>query len=322
MYNYNMLIQSVIFILGLLILLPSTSLLIRISKQLANKFHVSPLIAGITIVALGTSVPELAVSTTAVINNDYGLAIGNIIGSNISNVLLVFPIGILIGKMRIGTTKTQKTISLLTLVSFIFLILTFFKVNSVFSGIVLIGLGVLFTILEYSWGKEGWLHEDIEKIRSRLTHSQNFTFASFITLIFSLIGVTLGGLIIVSSVENISTLSGYSTTILGLSLTAVATSLPELLATIFSQNTRDEKLALGDIIGSNMYNLTIIGGIAAFFSHKIDLVLTDWVWFIFCTFTLFSTIKIFKNTVVPKSVGIILLSLFCLYLYLLSGVRV
>ena len=115
-----MVIQLLLFFLGLLILLPSASVLVKISNTLATKLKISPLITGITLVALGTSLPELAVSATAAIRNDYGLALGNIIGSNITNILLVFPVGILIGKLRIGTTKTQKTILIMTGISFFF----------------------------------------------------------------------------------------------------------------------------------------------------------------------------------------------------------
>ncbi|MBU0534834.1 hypothetical protein KKC62_01485 [Patescibacteria group bacterium] len=317
-----MAIQSMIFILGLLVLLPSTSLLVKLSKLLANKLRISPLITGITIVALGTSLPELAVSATAAISNDYGLAIGNIIGSNISNVLLVLPIGILIGKLRIGTTKTQRTITALAIISVVFFILYVFKINSFFSGILLIGLGILVTFLEYKWGVEGGSHEDAFRVRKQQNEGRNFTLISLLTLFLSLIGIMLGGILIVKSTESLSELSGYSTAILGLSLTAIATSLPELLTTIFSQNENEEKLTLGNIIGSNIYNLTIIGGISAFFSQAVDLFVTDWIWFAFATLTIFSIVKIFKNITVPKSVGVILLLLMGLYLYSLTLVRV
>lgn len=316
-----MVLQLTIFIIGLVILLPSTSLLIKLSRRLANKLRISPLIAGITIVALGTSLPELAVSTTAAMRNDYGLALGNIIGSNISNILLVLPVGIIVGKLRIGTTKTQRSIIILTVISFLYLLLHITKLGSTLSAIVLLAIGSTVTLFEYKWGVSGNTHEDRKRINKLSTIQSDFKITHFTTLLISLVGIIFGGLFIVSATENLSALSGYSTTILGLSLTALATSLPELLTTIFSQGENEEKLTLGNILGSNIYNLTIVGGISAFFLHPIRLPITNWVWFVFSTLLILMVVKVFKGYSVPRYIGIVLLILLGLYLFTLAIAR-
>ena len=95
-----------------------------------------------------------------------------------------------------------------------------------------------------------------------------------------IVGIIIGGVLLVTSVEGISIVTGYSTTVLGLSLTAIVTSLPELLTTIFSQEEDQEKITIGNIIGSNIYNLLFIGGLVTIFSPKITIPVGDWVWFL------------------------------------------
>jgi len=306
------------FLLGLLILLPCTIVLVKISKKLANKLRVSPLVTGITIVALGTSLPELAVSLTAAAGGDYGLALGNIVGSNITNVLLVLSVAILAGKLRIGTTKTQRNVTVLFIVSILYLIIHITNPNPLISGLILLLVGIFVTILEYIWGKKGGNIEDKIRVMVESKKVSEFRANDFFLLILSLLGIISGGLLIVNSTENISGIIRCSTSILGLSLTAIATSLPELLTTIFSQSKNDEKLTLGNIIGSSIYNLTFIGGITAFFRNELSIPSINWGWFILATIIIVSLIKIFKDEVVPKKVGFILIGVFFIYLYTLS----
>ena len=101
------------FGIGVVVLLLSTQTFVKLAKKISLALRISPLIVGITIVALGTSLPELSVSLIASINNDAGLAFGNIIGSNIVNILVVLPVCIVIGKLRIVKTKTQRSSVLL-----------------------------------------------------------------------------------------------------------------------------------------------------------------------------------------------------------------
>lgn len=313
-----MLLVSVYFLVGLLILLISTNYFVKYSKLLAFRLKLSPLVVGILIVGLGTSLPELAVSTTAAVNNDYGLALGNIIGSNISNILLVLPVGIIIGKLRIGTTKTPRSVILLMGISFLYFILHIYNVTPLVAGILLLITGAAVTVYEYKWGVEGSTHEDLVSIRAMHFGNKKFTVLTALLFTACLIGITFGGLIIVDATENLSKLLGYSTTILGLSLTAVSTSFPELFTTVFSQGEDEEKLTLGNIIGSNIYNLTLIGGISVFFSQNTRLPGVEWLWFIGTALLILSVVMVFKGKNVPKSIGIVLVSLFLAYLYFLT----
>ena len=152
------------FLLGLGILLVSTKVLVDKSQQLAHKLHISPLIIGITIVAIGTSLPEMAVSTISSIKGDYGLSLGNIVGSNITNVLLVMGVGILVGNLRIGTTKTPKTALIMFFITVLYILMNLFSIHPFLSGAILITLGILSTIIEYKWGINGQNNEDSKLI--------------------------------------------------------------------------------------------------------------------------------------------------------------
>ncbi|MEK7165796.1 MAG: hypothetical protein AAB874_03245, partial [Patescibacteria group bacterium] len=160
---YTFLLQ---FVVGIIILLFSTQKLVELAKNLSRALRISPLIVGITIVAIGTSLPELAVSLVAIIKNDAGLAMGNIIGSNIVNILMVFPVGLFIGKLRIGTTKTQRNALFLLVATAAFYISQFFGSFKPLSGLLLIGMAVIISIVEYTLGVFGRTHEDIKQFKS------------------------------------------------------------------------------------------------------------------------------------------------------------
>jgi cation:H+ antiporter len=300
------------FCLGVVILLLSTQALVKLAKKLSQIIQISPLIIGTTIVALGTSVPELAVSTIASLKHDTGLALGNIIGSNIVNVLMVLPAGILIGKLRIGRNKTQRNALILLGVTALFVILYFTSIPSFFVGLFLIILALIVTVGEYELGVFGRRHEDSVWFKNH--KKEKFTSKKIILIPLSIMGIILGSLLVVNSVESISAATGYSTTILGLSLTAIATSLPELLTTIFSQEEHQGKITIGNLIGSNIYNLLFIGGIVTFFSSGRAILTMNWVWLIATTIGFVYLLRYFRGELVPRWVGVFLLLLFIVYL--------
>ena len=137
------------FFAGSLILLVSTQFLVNYAKKISLALKISPLIIGFTIVAIGTSLPELSFSLTALVKQDVGLAMGNIVGSNMVNILFVFAIGILIGKLRVGTSKTQRNSMFLLAATILFVVLQLTQVPARISGLILISSAILITIVEY-----------------------------------------------------------------------------------------------------------------------------------------------------------------------------
>lgn len=307
---YSILLQ---FGIGLIILLFATHKLLDLAKGISRMLRISPLIVGITVVAIGTSLPELAVSVVAIAKNDAGLAMGNIIGSNIVNILMVFPVGLFIGKLRIGTTKTQRNAVFLLGATSIFYVTQSFGSPKPISGLFLIGLAVAISIVEYMLGVFGRSHEDIKQFKS--TKYKKLGWGVVVSAILLILGIIGGSILVVNSVETISLLTGISTTILGLTLIAVSTSLPELFTTIFSQEDHQEKITVGNILGSNIYNLLLIGGIVSLFPSTISIQQKEWVWLAGVTIGFVAILRFYKGQRPPKWIGVILLVLLLIYLW-------
>lgn len=300
------------FVIGLIILLFSTHKLVGLAKNVSRILRISPLIVGVTIVAIGTSLPELAVSLVSMVKNDMGLAMGTIIGSNIVNVLMVLPVGLFIGKLRIGTTKTQRNALILLGITGIFFVTQHVGSFKPLSGMSLVGLAVIISVMEYQLGIFGRTHEDIKQFKS--IRSKKISLNLVIGVILLIFGIIGGSVLIVNSVEGISLLSGISTTILGLTITAVATSLPELLITIFSQEEYQEKITVGNILGSNIYNLLLIGGIISMFPSATIVQTKEWVWLAVVTVGFVGILRYYKGQKPPRLIGMVLILLFIVYL--------
>jgi len=305
-----------LFIIGAILLLISTQVFIKLAERISLSLKLSPLIIGLTVVSIGTSLPELTVSTVAVFRGDVGLAMGNIIGSNIVNIFFVLGVGILVGKLRVGTTKTQRNTYIMSGITGLFLLFYFLGLSNMIAGGILLILALLVTIDEYVWGVSGRKHEDARMYANR-KHGR-FSQVDVGKLFVALVGIVTGGILTVTSVEQLSVLLRFSTTILGLSVTAIATSLPELLTTIFSQKDREEKITIGNLIGSNIYNLALIGGIVLLFSAWQAIVTYEIVILILATLVFAAVLVAYKGRVIPKYIGILLLVLFCFYIYFLK----
>jgi len=306
----------VLFILGALLLSLSTQLFIKLAERISVSLKLSPLIIGLTVVSIGTSLPELTVSTIAALRGDVGLAMGNLIGSNIVNVFLVLGFGILIGKLRVGTTKTQRNIYITSGITGLFLLMYVFGVSGIVAGGILLVIALIVTFDEYVWGVSGRSHEDAKMYAKR--KRSRFSLVDVGKLSGALAGVVAGGILTVTSVEQLSVLLGFSTTILGLSITAIVTSLPELLTTIFSQKDHQEKITIGNLIGSNIYNLALIGGIVLLFSSWKIITTYEIIMLTMATLAFTAVIVVHKGKVIPKYLGFLLLGLFIAYIYFLK----
>jgi cation:H+ antiporter len=303
--------QLISFSIGIVILLASTETFVKFAKRLSLLFKISPLVIGITIVAIGTSLPEFAVSVMAAVKGDPGLAFGNIIGSCITNVLFILPLGIVIGKLRIGTTKTQRSALLMLVATIIFTVMAFSSYPGIFIGTVLLFSAGFISYAEYTWGVQGRHHEDI----NRFQKSKRIDFSPVMLFLIPLtiVGIISGATMTVLSIESISKILGISTTILGLTVSAIATSLPELFTTLISEKEHAEKITIGNIIGSQIYNLLLVGGFVFLISGKINLSLGDWIFFFLETIFFSAIIFSYKGKEIPCMVGVVLVSIYLLY---------
>lgn len=295
--------QLIQFLLGMSLLLLSSYLLVKLAVELALAARISPLLVGLTIVALGTSLPEAVVSSLALFRGDPGLAEGNIIGSNISNILLVMPVAIISGHLHIGRFKTQRSTILFLVYSLLFAVLLIVLAPPQ------LGIALLLCAVLYTW----WVFSQQDTLIEHPSHHHPnpppIKFSRLILLLGSLCGLTISGIMTVSAVETLSVLTGYSTSLFGLSLTAVATSLPELFTTLFSLRSKQDKVTLGNIIGSNIYNMFFIGGLVGFSTSFSKIAPIDWGFLVVSTLILAYVTRAYKGSVVPRSYAAFLLLL-------------
>jgi len=305
------------FFFGVIILLLSTQIFVRLSVKLSKVFRISPLVIGMVVVSFGTTLPELSVSITSSTTGNLGLASGTIMGSTIVNFFLVLPAAILLGdNLRIGTTKTQRSGLVLLFSVVLFLSLQKLRINHYVSGALLI-LGVIGSnILEYKWGVIGRVQEDKPVID--LFKKEKATPDLILGIVFSVAAVTLGGLLIVTAMEDLSAISGYSTTVLGLTLAGIATSLPDLFTAVSSQKKDEDKLTIGHIIGGSIYNLLFIGGVTNIVGGTIDISITETAFLIGAVAIFLLILRFYKGRDIPKWIGIALLLMFFIYIYAVS----
>ena len=246
-----------ILILGLAILVVGAEILIRGSVSFGKKLNISLFAIGVVIVAAGTSLPELASSINAVLNNHSDLALGAVVGSNIANLILVMAATTIIVPITNITNNqiNQAWINIALGISLI--IMSYLYFNYLFGIISLIAL----TLIMYFQIKKGSIIvDDIDK-------NEYSTFISLILIIFGVIFLIYGSDLFVNSAIILAKKLQVSEAVIGLSLIAFGTSLPELVIGIMSALKRKVDFALGNILGSNIYNVLGVLGISSFFGN-------------------------------------------------------
>jgi len=252
--------------LGLVILLLAGDSLVKGAVNLSLRLGVPALIVSLTIVAFGTSAPELLIAIQAVIEGAPGLAMGNVVGSNTANILLVLGIPALLATMHTSECETRKTYNYMIAASILFIALAFRGVFDWIAALVLLAaLG--FVLIDAAREAKGHRaacaagtvdEEEIEGVDPDLPIWRIAVF-----LILGLIGLPLGADLLVDNATIIAKTYGVTDTVIGLTLVAIGTSLPELATTVMAALRRQADVALGNVIGSNMFNLLAIIGVAS-----------------------------------------------------------
>lgn len=258
---------------GFVLLIAGGELLVRGAVQLASRLGVSPLAIGIVLVGFGTSTPELVTSVQAALNGSPGIAYGNIVGSNIANVLFILGASALLTPMLIASVALKRDGLFMLAVAIAFgAIAALWPMGRVVGGLFLAVLTIyIFIALRQeraATAAHGAAYErglatqgvDAALVPGRVGPS------AALSLLFSLVGlllVVLGGHLLVGGAIALARDLGVSETVIGLSLVAVGTSLPELVTSIIAALRRQSDVAFGNIVGSNIYNILGIGGVTA-----------------------------------------------------------
>ncbi len=256
-------LQVVLLIVGFVVLIKGADWLIDGAVSTASHFKVSKMLIGLTIVAFGTGAPELAVSISSLLNGTTDMLLGNVIGSNILNILLLIGIAALIRPIRVKKDTVSKELPLLLLISTILIVLFLdvflmdADVNTISraDGIICLLCFTIFLFYIITMARKNRsAKKEVEKPKFKLK-------TSALLILIGLIGVVGGSELVVSSASSIASAIGVSDRIIALTIIAFGTSLPELITTIKAAKKGETELLVGNIIGSNIFNICIVLGL-------------------------------------------------------------
>ena len=256
-----MILNIIFIIVGFFLLVKGADLLVDGSSRIARKFNVKEIIIGLTIVSIGTSMPELIISVTSALKNQSDFAIGNILGSNISNLFFILGVCAIIKPLLF---KKQTVRIEIPFVIFLTALLYIFGNNGDYhlitelEGIIFIVFCVLFTIYNIFISKN-INNSEIEKNKNKDIKLSK----SFLLIMIGIILLKFGGDFVIDNASRIATLLGISERVISLTIVAISTSLPELITSALATYKGEIDLAIGNIIGSNILNIVLIIGIMA-----------------------------------------------------------
>ncbi|MCD6147373.1 MAG: calcium/sodium antiporter [Thermoplasmata archaeon] len=290
---------------GILFLVKGSDIFIDGAAGVAKKLGVSEHMIGLTLVAFATSLPELAVSSIASFNNAEGIAIGNVIGSNVANICLVLGIAALI--MNLKTTKeTRRDAIFMTAVAFLlFAVIAFDGVVNRYDAAIFLIIYALFIFYLYRTHKEN-VEIEVEK---------GSYVKDIVLVILGAAGVMLGAHFLVESGVGIAELLGISDLVIGLTMVALGTSLPELASSVAAALKKKHGIAVGNVVGSNIINILLVLGVAGLIN---PIRAGDVMHFTMPFLLLVSVIAaIFASRKIGKKEGMFLLALYALFVIIL-----
>ncbi len=249
-----------VLISGIVVLYFGAEWLVRGASKLASALGVSPIVVGLTVVSLGTSAPELVVCVVAALQGNPGLAIGNVMGSNLANIGLILGLTSLVHPLGVNHRVVWREMPIMLLITFSIYPIAFDRVLSRMDGFML-----LVTLLAYLfWVFRSGQPEEIES-----SHGPRDSTTSVVSLkdigqvALGSTFLVLGGYCIVTGAVEVASTLGVSEVIIGLTVVAIGTSLPELATSLVAAMRQEVDIAVGNIIGSNIFNLTAILGTTA-----------------------------------------------------------
>lgn len=253
----------ILLIVGFLLLIKGADIFVDGASAIAKKLGIPPVIVGLTIVSIGTSAPELAVSIISSLQGSNEIAIGNVIGSNLFNTLMVLGVTTIVLPLIIKKDTIKVDFMINILVTFLLFILTFGKIFSNYNiisridGLILVAICVIYMIFLIIKSKKTNISEISED-------EKNIRIAKkLVAVVLGAVGIVLGGKLAVDSATNIAYSLGMSEKLVGLTIVAMGTSLPELVTSVVAATKGENDIALGNVLGSNIFNILLILGVSS-----------------------------------------------------------
>ncbi|HLD27397.1 MAG TPA: calcium/sodium antiporter [Patescibacteria group bacterium] len=310
-----------LFIIGFIILIKGADLLVEGASAIAKKFKISNLVIGLTVVAFGTSMPEMFVNLFASVSGNSAIAIGNILGSNIANILLILGIAALIYPLKVTKGTVWKEIPLSLLAALMIGVMANdirldqgpMDVLTRTDGLALIGFFIIFIFYSFSIAKN-------QTDTGSVSAPGNLSFKkSIIFIIIGLAGLGLGGKWIVDGAMSLALAFGVSQSLIGLTIVAVGTSLPELATSAMAAYRKNADIAVGNIVGSNIFNIFWILGLSSIIKplpftpqNSLDIGMA-----ILATIMLFAWMFIGKRRILQPWQGMVFIMVYFAYIIIL-----
>jgi len=282
----GLLINLALLLVGFVFLIKGADIFVDGASDTARKFRVPKMLIGLTIVSFGTSAPELAVSIQSILSGKGDILLGNVIGSNILNILLILGLSALVGTLHVNTATVKKEIPVLILITIAFTVVLSDKIfglgENLFTrqdGIILLLFFCVF--IYYLFGmanrKTGAEDEVIEKksVKKETSKSEKVTetkketdeegevnlVKAVLMVVFGLVGIVFGSDLVVKGASEIAATFGVSQRIISLTIVALGTSLPELVTSVIATRKGEYDIAIGNIVGSDIFNIGIVAGL-------------------------------------------------------------
>jgi cation:H+ antiporter len=309
-----MLAGAIVFlVMGFAVLIYSADCLVRGALAAAYKSNVSPLLVGIVIVGFGTSLPEFLISAQAALNDSSGLAHGNIIGSNIANILLVLALPALIFPITTDAPRMRATAFFMLACTAAWIGVTMYFGLTQMVGIIFIVVLVLYAITAWSIARKDTTEDTKEELAIMATPAWRMA----ILILIGLVGLPLGSQMLVDGGISLGDELGASDTIVGLTILALGSSLPELGASLAAAIRKQSDVAMGNILGSNIFNILGAGGVVAILAPRDQLspeftAFSNWG---MAGAAILVTLVIFLHRRVGMLTGLLFLVCYAVYIY-------
>ena len=265
--NANVIFSVGVLVVGFVMLIKGADLFVEGASKIAAKFKIPLIVIGLTIVAMGTSAPEAAISISASFQDAAAISIGNAVGSNIMNILLILGVSALITNLKIKPNTLRFEIPFVVVITAVLLLLGWIGGGlDKIDGVIMLLLFAAFLVYLFYLAKKG--DDSSSDDVPELTEKDKLPILIIITLI-GLVSIVLGSDLTVSAAKNIAQTIGIDDRTISLTVVAFGTSLPELITCIAASLKKKSDIAIGNIIGSNIFNILFVVGLASVFSPSV-----------------------------------------------------
>ena len=313
----ELLVIAILIIGGLILLYFGADWLVQGAVTISLHFGLSPLIVGLTVVALGTSLPEALVSVQASINNQGGIALGNVIGSNILNIALILGLSAMLQPLKVDSHLVKADVPLLVASSFLLIVLLEdFHISRMEAALLIIGIvfyvcGNIMTVKRTSTSEN-----EIEGIEIPEDTSKNLL-RDIGILILGLIALAFGSNILVSGAVDLARIWGLSEALIGLTIVSIGTGTPELATALMAAYRNTADIAIGNAVGSNLFNILFVVGIAGLVAPMDATGINSSDLYVMFGLTVLLLPTVWTGMVLDRKEGFLFLAVYVAYIYYL-----